>query len=109
MRLFGLVSVRVTWLGGLGAVYAVCKFGWLFTFSVGSICFSGWLAMLLAYFQMDKTWFYLFMLIIPIMCVVTLFSGVLMWAFSGTKAWKDNKKELYRLAKESIRDKWCEG
>ena len=65
--------------------------------------------MLLAYFQMDKTWFYLFMLIIPIMCVVTLFSGVLMWAFSGTKAWKDNKKELYRLAKESIRDKWCEG
>lgn len=29
VRLFGLVSVRVTWLGGLGAVYAVCKFGWL--------------------------------------------------------------------------------
>lgn len=27
VRLFGLVSVRVTWLGGLGAVYAVCKFG----------------------------------------------------------------------------------
>lgn len=59
--------------------------------------------------RVAKTWYYVFMSALLFLCVVTLFSGLLMCAFSGTKAWKDNKKELYRLAKESIRDKWCEG
>lgn len=103
VRLFGLVSVRVTWLGGLGAVHAVCLLRFLFSVSMGTICFSGWMAMLLAYFQGDKALFYTSVLTLLIMCVAALFSGLLMWAFSGTRAWKENKKEVYRLAKKGLR------
>lgn len=103
VRLFGLVSVRVTWLGGLGAVHAVCLLRLLFSISMGTVCFSGWMAMLLAYFQGDKALFYTSMLMLQVMCVATLFSGLLMWAFSGTRAWKENKKVVYRLAKKGLR------
>ena len=103
VRLFGLVSVRVTWLGGLGAVHAVCLLRFLFSVSMGTICFSGWMAMLLAYFQGDKDLFYTSMLMLQVMCVAALFSGLLMWAFSGTRAWKENKKVVYRLAKKGLR------
>lgn len=103
VRLFGLVSVRVTWLGGLGVVHAVCLLRFLFSVSMGTICFSGWMAMLLAYFQWDKALFDTSVLMLLIMCVVALFSGLLMWAFSGTRAWKENKKVVYRLAKKGLR------
>lgn len=103
VRLFGLVSVRVTWLGGLGTVHAVCLLRFLFSVSMGTICFSGWMAMLLAYFQGDKALFYTSMLMLQVMCVAALFSGLLMWAFSGTRAWKENKKVVYRLAKKGLR------
>lgn len=105
--LFSLVSIRVTWLGGLSAVHAVCKFRCLFAFSVGSVCFSGWLAMLVACSQLDKAWYYMFMSALLFSCVIALFSGLLMWAFSETKGWKDSKRELYRLAKKSLFNKWC--
>lgn len=107
VRLFSLVSIRVTWLGGLSAVHAVCKFRWMFAFSVGSVCFSGWLAMLIACSQLDKAWYYMFMSALLFSCVIALFSGLLMWAFSETKDWKDSKRELYRLAKKSLFNKWC--
>ena len=103
VRLFGLVSVRVTWLGGLGAVHAVCLLRLLFSISMGTVCFSGWMAMLLAYFQGDKALFYTSMLMLQVMCVAALFSGLLMWVFSGTRAWKENKKVVYRLAKKGLR------
>lgn len=103
VRLFGLVSVRVTWLGGLGTVHAVCLLRFLFSVSMGTICFSGWMAMLLAYFQGGKALFYTSMLMLQVMCVAALFSGLLMWAFSGTRAWKENKKVVYRLAKNGLR------
>ena len=103
VRLFGLVSVRVTWLGGLGAVHAVCLLRFLFSVSMGTVCFSGWMAMLLAYFQGDKALFDTSMLMLQVMCVVALFSGLLMWAFSGTRAWKENKKVVYRLAEKGLR------
>lgn len=103
VRLFGLVSVRVTWLGGLGAVHAVCLLRLLFSISMGTICFSGWMAMLLAYFQGDKALFDTSMLMLQVMCVAALFSGLLMWALSGTRAWKENKKVVYRLAEKGLR------
>lgn len=103
VRLFGLVSVRVTWLGDLGVVHAVCLLRFLFSVSMGTICFSGWMAMLLAYFQWDKALFDTSVLMLLIMCVAALFSGLLMWAFSGTRAWKENKKVVYRLAKKGLR------
>lgn len=103
VRLFGLVSVRVTWLGGLGVVHAVCLLRFLFSVSMGTICFSGWMAMLLAYFQWDKALFDTSVLTLLIMCVAALFSGLLMWAFSGTRAWKENKKVVYRLAEKGLR------
>lgn len=103
VRLFGLVSVRVTWLGGLGTVHAVCLLRLLFSISMGTVCFSGWMTMLLAYFQGDKALFDTSMLMLQVMCVAALFSGLLMWAFSGTRAWKENKKVVYRLAKKGLR------
>ena len=85
-----------------GMVQAVCLFRLLFVSMVWAGWSAGWFAVLTAYYQWWSWLFDVLMWVGLLCCGGALLSGVLMWAFSKTRAWKDSRDDLYRLVDEAL-------
>lgn len=85
-----------------GMVQAVCLFRLLFVLMVWVGWSAGWFAVLTAYYRWWSWLFDALMWVCLLCCGGTLLSGVLMWVLSQTRAWKDEKADLYRLVDEAL-------
>lgn len=85
-----------------GMVQTVCLFRLLFVSMVWAGWSAGWFAVLTAYYRWWSWLFDALMWVCLLCCGGALLSGVLMWAFSKTRAWKDEKADLYRLVDEAL-------
>lgn len=85
-----------------GMVQAVCLFRLLFVSMVWAGWSAGWFAVLTAYYRWWSWLFDALMWVGLLCCGGALLSGVLMWAFSKTRAWEGSRDDLYRLVDEAL-------